>query len=88
MADQNRHKGSHDGRLRQFKDIGAVLANLTATSQIGLIMVYPGVTGTTSCANATGMINAALPRTWRINYTIGGTTPSFTFTSVDISCLY
>lgn len=30
-------------------------------------------------------INSVLPRSWRILYTIGGTTPSFTISSVQVN---
>jgi hypothetical protein len=36
-------------------------------------------------ANATAVIPAPLPRTWRVNYTIAGTTPSFTINSVQVN---
>ncbi|MDQ6722118.1 MAG: hypothetical protein M3003_15170 [Candidatus Dormibacteraeota bacterium] len=74
-------------------NIGAALANLTATSQTGTIWVYPTNSSTagatpaalTTGATATLMLNAVLPRTWRLNYTIGGTTPSFTITAVNVN---
>lgn len=64
---------------------GAVLPNLTASSQTGTIVVYPTNTSTAGATPAaftlgstvTVQSNAALPRTWRLAYTIGGTTPSF-----------
>jgi hypothetical protein len=67
---------------------GPASAALTAAGTI-LFDVYPtneSVAGATPAAlttNATQtvQINGALPRTWRLNYTITGTTPSFTFTN-------
>jgi hypothetical protein len=41
-----------------------------------VLKVYPGATNT---ANASA--NGTVPRTWRVYYTIGGTTPSFTLAS-------
>jgi hypothetical protein len=52
---------------------GAVTASITGVS-LTLLTIYPGVTVT-----ANSSISAPLPRTWRIAWTIGGTTPSFTF---------
>lgn len=77
---------------------GPALANLTATSQTGTILCYPSQlqqslqNGGTPAGLATGAtttlgINAPLPRTWRINYTIAGTTPSFAVTSVRVNYL-
>ena len=44
-----------------------------------VLAVYPGVT---SAANAA--VSYPLPRTWRVAWTIGGTTPSFSITSVQV----
>lgn len=49
-------------------------AALTATGTT-LLTVYPGVT-----AAANGAASQALPKTWRIRYTIGGTGPAVTAT--------
>jgi len=75
--------------------IGAALANLTATSQTGTIWAYPtniSTAGATPAALTTGatvtlQLNTPLPRTWRLNYTIGGTTPSFAISSVQVNYL-
>lgn len=45
-----------------------------------VLSVCPGVT---VAANAA--ISYPLPRTWRLNFTIGGTTPSFTITNVQVA---
>lgn len=66
-------------------NLGAALANLTATSQKGVFVVYPNTVATTTGATQTLVINTPLPRTWRINYTIAGTTPSFTISSVNVN---
>lgn len=41
-----------------------------------ILRVYPGIATTANSA-----LNGVLPRTWRLAWTIGGTTPSFTFTT-------
>lgn len=78
---------SYDGT--NFVNLGPASANLTATGTV-LIAIYPsnlsqaaGVTPANLSNGATQsvFINAPLPRTWRLVYTIGGTTPSFTFTN-------
>lgn len=51
----------------------AAFAQKSATGTDTLI-VYPGVTAT-----ANRSVSMALPKTWRLVYTVGGTTPSFTF---------
>jgi hypothetical protein len=53
----------------------AQTASITATGA-SVLRVYPGMATT---ANAS--LNSPLPRTWRIAWTIGGTTPSFTFSA-------
>ena len=50
-----------------------VTATISATGQTTLV-VYPGVTEVANSA-----VSLPLPRTLRMHYTIGGTTPSFTF---------
>lgn len=52
---------------------GAVTASITGVST-ALLTIYPGVT-----VAANSAVSAPLPRTWRLAWTIGGTTPSFTF---------
>lgn len=53
----------------------AVTASITATGRY-TIKVFPGIPTV-----AAGSCNSPLPRVWRLAWTIGGTTPSFTFTS-------
>lgn len=76
--------------------LGPVLANLTASSQTGAIYVYPanvsqavGATPANMTIGATvsNFLNLSLPRTWRLQYTIGGTTPSFAITAVHVNYL-
>ena len=69
------------------------IANLTTTNQTGTIIIYPATqnsgggagTALTTGSNATLLISTALPKTWRINYIIGGTTPSFSITNVYVN---
>lgn len=74
---------------------GPVLPNLTASSQVGTIIIYPtnlSTAGASPAALTVGstvsvMSNAPLPRTWRLTYTIGGSTPSFAITGVYVNYL-
>lgn len=50
-------------------------ASITTTGR-SVIKVYPAIPTV-----AAGSCNAPLPRLWRMFYTVGGTTPSFTFTT-------
>lgn len=79
-----------------WMNLGPAMANLTASSQTGVFVVYPtnssqaaGATpaNLTTGATQTVALNASLPRTWRVLYTIGGTTPSFTISAVNVSYL-
>jgi hypothetical protein len=81
-------QGSVDGGTTWYDVPGAATAPLVATGVFG-ITVYPGIavtvggvtTGTT--AGASGV----LPRSWRVVWTIGGTTPSFTITNIQVNYL-
>ena len=65
-------QGSYDGTT--WVDVsGAVTGTINATGTT-VLAVYPGVT---VAANAA--VSYPLPRLWRVAWTIGGTTPSFTF---------
>lgn len=67
---------------------GATTATLTASGVYG-ISVYPGqvVTAGTTTTGTTATANGVLARTWRVVWTIGGTTPSFTITSITYNYL-
>ena len=70
-----RVQGTVDGT--NWFDLDATNAStpsITATGQY-YIRMYPGY------VNAVGTANVALPRSWRLAWTIGGTTPSFTFST-------
>jgi hypothetical protein len=58
---------------------GAVFPQFTATGT-KMLAIYPGIT---VAANAA--VSAPMPRTWRIMWTIGGTTPSFTITNIQVA---
>lgn len=77
-------QGSVDGGTTWYDIPGAATASLTATGNFG-IMVYPGIAVTvgTTTTGTTATANMVLPRTWRVVWTIGGTTPSFTITNVQ-----
>ena len=53
----------------------ATTSDITTTGQT-LITVYPGLTPSTN-----SKVDFPLPRTYRLAYTISGTTPSFTFST-------
>lgn len=59
-----------------FRDVDTTNAQTASITANGIykFVVYPGVT---TAANAA--LNSILPRTFRLAWTIGGTTPSFTF---------
>lgn len=81
-------QGSADGGTTWFDLPNAVTASLVATGIYG-IQIYPGLAalaGSTT-TGTTATVNGALPRTWRAVYTIGGTSPSFILTNVQIAYL-
>jgi len=76
-------QSSVDGGTNWVDVPGAVTASITATGIYG-ILIYPGIAITAGVATTgtTATANMAMPRTWRVVWTIGGTTPSFTITSI------
>jgi hypothetical protein len=72
-------QGSPDGGTTWYDIPGAVTPSIVATG-IYLLTIYPAVTVAANAAVA-----YPLPRTWRAAYTIGGTTPSFTITNVQVA---
>ena len=73
---------------------GAATTNITTTGNTASFLVYPTqfndpktttIAAITIGATASKYINGVLPRTWRIVYTIGGTTPSFTITATYVN---
>jgi hypothetical protein len=77
-------QGSTDAGTTWYDVPGATTASLTATGQYG-IMIYPGVATTAGVATTgtTATCSMVIPRTWRVVWTIGGTTPSFTITAIQ-----
>jgi hypothetical protein len=77
--------------------LGAVLPNLTASSQTGTIVIYPSALQNAAAtpvvltlgSTVSILSNAPLPRTWRLNYTIGGTaSPTFAISSVQVNYVH
>jgi hypothetical protein len=81
-------QGSVDGGTLWYDIPGATTASITATGQYG-ILVYPGVATTAGVATTgtTATCSMAIPRSWRVVWTIGGTSPSFTITAVQYNYL-
>lgn len=76
-------QGSVDGGTTFYDVPVATTASLVATGNWG-ITIYPAATplvGTT-VSGSTAVVSNIIPRTWRMVWTIGGTTPSFTITSI------
>jgi hypothetical protein len=81
-------QGSTDGGTSWYDIPGATTASLTATGLYG-ITVYPGIVATaaTTTTGTTATVSMVMPRTWRVVWTIGGTTPSFTITAIQYNYL-
>lgn len=81
-------QGSVDGGTNFYDIPGAATASLTASTNVGMT-IYPGLVATAASATTgtTLTLSNALPRTWRVVWTIGGTTPSFTITSITYNYL-
>lgn len=77
-------QGSTDAGTTWYDIPGATTASLTATGQYG-ITIYPGIAVTAGVATTgtTATASMVIPRTWRMVWTIGGTTPSFTITAIQ-----
>lgn len=81
-------QGSADGGTTWYDLPNATTASLVATGVFG-IMIYPSlsaVAGTTTTGTI-AQTSSSLPRNWRLVWTIGGTTPSFSITNVQVSYL-
>lgn len=81
-------QGSADAGTTWHDIPGAVTASLVATGNFG-VSIYPGqvVTAGATTTNTQATANGVLPRTWRMVWTIGGTTPSFAITSITYNYL-
>lgn len=77
-------QGSTDAGTSWYDIPGATTASLTATGLYG-ITIYPGIAVTAGVATTgtTATASMPIPRTWRMVWTIGGTTPSFTITAIQ-----
>jgi hypothetical protein len=77
-------QSSVDGGTNWVDVPGATTASLVATGIFG-ISIYPGqaVTAGTTTTGTIATASGILPRTWRVVWTIGGTTPSFTITTIS-----
>ena len=71
-------QGSSDGGTTFYDLPNAATVSITATG-VYVLSVYPGVT---VAANAA--VSHPMPRTWRVVWTIGGTTPSFAITNIQV----
>lgn len=81
-------QGSVNNSSSWFDIPGATTASITATGHYG-ITIFPGVTpvaGVTT-TDTTAVASAVLPRSWRVVWTIAGTTPSFTITNINYNYL-
>lgn len=84
-----------DAAGTNWANFGPASANATASSQQIMFLVYPTNTSQTAGATPTNFtspgvtqiiaLNAALPRLWRVVYSIGGTTPSFALTATYVN---
>lgn len=72
-------QGSGDGGTTWYDIPGAVTPSITASGNT-VLTIYPGVT---TAANAA--VSFPLPRTWRVVWTLGGTSPSFAITSIQVA---
>lgn len=79
-------QGSSDVGSTWYDVPNAATATLVATGVYG-IQIYPGISTVvaTTTTGTISQVNAVLPRTWRVVWTIGGTTPSFTITNIQVS---
>lgn len=79
---------SVDGGTNWVDLPGATTASLVATGNWG-ITIYPGqvVTAGTTTTGTTATANGVIPRSWRMVWTLGGTTPSFTINSITYNYL-
>lgn len=66
----------------------ATTATIVATGVFG-ITVYPSITTAagTPTSGSVALVNSIIPRTYRFVWTIGGTTPSFTITNIQVTYL-
>lgn len=63
-----------------YAELNATPTNITATG-LYIYQVYPGEIVPGAATGITQVAAVQLPRNWRVNFVIGGTTPSFTFSA-------
>jgi hypothetical protein len=69
-----------------WRTVSNATTNLTASSQALMIYVYPGdLTNAVSGFTTTQANRTVLAKNWRLVYTIGGTTPSFGISAVNVA---
>jgi hypothetical protein len=85
---------SPDGGTTWFSIGNALTGNMINTGTSGVYVIYPtnisqsvgnGPQNIDPTTTAVAAVNIPMPRTWRLAYTIGGTTPSYTFTGVYVN---
>lgn len=79
-------QGSSDSGTTWYDIPNANTATITASGTYG-IQIYPGVAPVagTTVSGTIAQVNSVLPRNWRVVWTIGGTTPSFTITNIQVA---
>lgn len=79
-------QASADGGTNWYDIPGATTAALTATGTY-VISCYPAATPVagTATTGSVAAVSQPMPRTWRLVYTIGGTSPSFALTSATMA---
>lgn len=79
-------QGSPDGGTTWYDIPGATTASIAATGTYS-ITCYPGVTTVagTAASGSVAAVSQPVPRTWRVAYTIGGGSPSFTITNAQVA---
>ena len=63
-----------------WAELNPTPTNITATG-LFIYQVYPAEIGPAAASGITQVTATQLPRNWRVNFVIGGTTPSFTFSA-------
>lgn len=80
-------QGSIDGGANHLEIPGAVSQSITASGVYGML-IYPALPAVAGSGPGTmASVNAALPRTWRFAWYVGGTSPSFAITSIQYQYL-
>jgi hypothetical protein len=79
-------QASADGGTTWYDIPGATMGTATITgSGTYMCAIYPGIPAVTN--SVVFQAPVSLPRAWRVVWTIGGTTPSFAITNVQVAYL-